>query len=365
MSLPLQSSESCRHGWERKCSGCPRSILAHALVCSLLVLVTSIASRGQVTSNLDRIRKANTLTCGIDQAEAEFSTNEDHGARVAFDQDLCKAVAVAVLGPSARVTDRGYPDDLTALQALRSGEVDLVPTVSSDFTHSAVTSVGFTRPMLYDGIGFLVPSSSGVTRAAGLSQRKICLLAETEVEVEVRAWFAAKHLVFVPFPFQEEGEMEAAFVTGNCGALAGDLTRLTQTRTTLAARRSEFLLLPEVISSDPLAAAFPAADPSFGAIVRWTMEALIEAEQLGLTAENIGSQTSSQNPAVGRLLGATHELGRTLGLRDDWVARTIQSVGNYGQIFDRDLGATSPMGLPRGQNRLATEGGLLAALPFK
>ena len=338
---------------------------ARHLVAGIVLLAGSPVCRAEISPTLDRIRKANTLTCGVDQAEAEFSTTNDHGARLAFDQDLCRAVAVAILGAAAQVSLKGYPDDHTAASALLSGEVDLIPTLTADFSHAAVTSLVLTRPVLYDGVGFLVPAKSGVSQAVKLTGHKICLLAETEVEVGVRTWFAAHHLVFLPFPFQEEGEMEAAFVTGNCSAIAGDLTRLAQTRTSLGADPADFLLLPEVISSDPLASVYRASDANLGAIVRWTLEALIEAERLGVTSENVAAQAKTGDPAVLRLLGVTHEIGAPLGLPNDWAAQVIHSVGNYGQIFDRDLGAASPMGLPRGQNGLSGQGGLLLALPFK
>ena len=144
------------------------------------------------------------------------------------------AVAVAVLGEHARVQVVDYPDDRSSMAGLSAGAVEMVPTLTDDFTHSVGTHLVLTRPVLWDGVGFLVPGASPVTQARGLSGRKICFLAETAVEESVRSWFAREHLDFVPFPFQEEGEMEAAFATGNCGALAGDRTRLAGTEELLA-----------------------------------------------------------------------------------------------------------------------------------
>jgi general L-amino acid transport system substrate-binding protein len=314
---------------------------------------------------VDSIRKAGALTCGIDQSEAEFSMTDEHGSRVNFDRDLCQAIAVAILGSDARVVVKGYPDDTTALAALGAGEVDLIASVSDDFSHAASNSIGLTRPVLYDGVALMVPRSSKVTSAAGLSGKKICFLAETETEVNLRAWFERRHLDFVPFPFQEQGEMEAAFVTNNCSALAGDQTRLANARTGFGSRARDYLILPDTISKDPLAIAYRRNDAVFGNIAELTIDVLVQAEESGLAMSNIAAMQASKDPAVERLLGKTHELGRPLGLNDAWPAHVIAQVGNYGEIFRRDLGDGSPLQLPRGWNALWTEGGLMQARPLK
>ncbi|MGB7986913.1 MAG: transporter substrate-binding domain-containing protein, partial [Terracidiphilus sp.] len=169
---------------------------------------------------LARVRAAGVLRCGMDSEEAEYTNSDDHGNREAFDGDLCRAVAVAVLGKDARMSVTRFPDDQAAMLALKNGEVEMVATLPDDFTHSVGSNLRFTRPVLWDGIGYLVPAQSSVVHARQLSGKKICFLAETNVEEVVRAWFLRQHLDFVPFPFQEEGEMQAAFSTGNCGALA-------------------------------------------------------------------------------------------------------------------------------------------------
>ena len=208
-------------------------------------------------------------------------------------------------------------------------------------------------------------------RARQLSGKKICFIAETTVEESVRSWFAREHLDYVPFPFQEEGEMEAAFATGNCGALAGDRTRLAGTRALLAEHGKPTRLLPEMISKDPLAAAVRDDDPQWAAIVRWVMEALVQAEESGVTRANVVSmrgqvaKASGVDPVLWFLLGGSKQVGSGLGLEDDWVVRVIEATGNYGEIYDRDLGSGSALKLPRGENRLAGDGGLMVALPLK
>jgi len=315
---------------------------------AFVLLLASAAHAASPT--VEAIRKAGALTCGIDQSEAEYSMTDEHGSRVAFDHDLCKAVAIAILGKTATVIDKGYPDEDTALDALRKGEVDMVASVSDDFTHSTMANVGLSRPVLLDGKGFLVRRVAGVKGAAGLSGRKICLLAETETEVEVRSWFEQRHLSFEPFPFQEEGEMEAAFVTGNCVALAGDLTRLANTRVALGQSAKDYVLLPDVIASDSLASAYRRDDAVFGNIVDWTIQVLLLAEEQGVTAKNAGSGGSHHNEATRKLLDEAHALGRPVGLDDGWTVRVIESVGNYGELFQRDLGEGSALRLPRGES---------------
>jgi general L-amino acid transport system substrate-binding protein len=185
----------------------------------------------------------------------------------------------------------------------------------------------------------------------------------------VRAWFVREHLDFVPFPFQEEGEMQAAFATGNCAALAGDRTRLAQTRASMALHGKSTRLLPECISKDPLAAAVRDDDPQWMAIVNWVMEALVQAEESGVTQANarqLSMHAAEENdPLLRFLLGGSHQMGSALGLDNDWVARVIEATGNYGEIYERDLGSGSAMKLPRGDNRLSRDGGLIVALPPK
>lgn len=345
-----------------------RLALNTAVVVGLLA-ACSVAQAGDASATLARVRAAGVFRCGIDVEQAEYSTTDDHGNRAAFDADLCRAVAVAVLGSDARIAAEDYPDDTAAMGALAAGEVDLIPTLTDDFSHTVGTHAAFTRPVLWDGVGFLALARSPVTRARQLSGKKICFLAETTVEESVRAWFSSEHLSFVPFSFQEEGEMQAAFATGNCGALAGDRTRLAQTRAALALHNKPSRLLPETISKDPLAAAVRDNDPQLFAIVNWVFEALVQAEESGVTQANVrGLRAASARDAdLPRrfLLGGSKQIGSALGLDDDWVTHVIGAVGNYGEIYERDLGSASPMNLPRGDNRLSREGGRLIALPAR
>jgi general L-amino acid transport system substrate-binding protein len=340
-------------------------MLAMALIACAVARAAEPSATRETT--LARVRAAGVLRCGIDQEEAEYSNSDDHGNREAFDADLCRAVAVAVLGKDALVRVTHYPDDRAAIRGINAGEVEMVATLSDDFTHSVGTHLRFTRPVLWDGVGFLASAESAVVQARQLSGKKICFLAETTVEESVRAWFAREHLEFVPFPFQEEGEMQAAFATGNCGALAGDRTRLAETRAELTRRGKQTHLLPECISKDPLAASVREDDPQWAAIVNWVMEALVQAEESGVTQANVNAMRAraESDPVLRFLLGGSREIGHALGFDDDWVKRVISATGNYGEIYERDLGSASPLKLPRGENNLRAHGGVMRSLPFQ
>lgn len=319
----------------------------------------------QAGTTVESIRKTGVLRCGIDRSEAEFSLSDEHGSRLAFDQDICKAVAVAVLGVDAKVAVKTFPDDQTSLAALRAGGVDLVASMSVDFSHQTAAGIGFSRPVLYDGQALMVLLSSHVSSAAGLGGKTVCFLDGTEGADALRAWFLRQRVDFWPFPFQEQGEMEAAFVTGNCAALAGDITRLAATRLALGVEAAKYAILPELLSKDPLAVAYVSSDEDWGRVIRWTLEVLIQAEESGVTAANFEKMQTSQDPAVRRLVGATHELGEPLGLDAMWAAHVVKVVGNYGEIFERNLGSGSALKLPRGRNALWKNGGLMEALPLK
>lgn len=338
-------------------------------LCSSALLIFAI---GLPAQTLARVRSTHTLRCATIAETPEYSSSDDHGPRTTFDTDLCRAVAIAILGPSAHTAITSYPDDVAAVAALHIHKVDLILSLTLDFTHASDDRITFSPIVLYDGVGFLVPSAANIHRPDELSDKKICFLAETQVENSLRSWFARENISFVPFPFQEEGEMEAAFVTGNCTALAGDLTRLTFVRLNFGPLASRYTLLspdeqPLEVSSDPLAAASPSSDPAFANIVRWTFEVLLNAEAEGLTQHTASTtqNLSSIDASIAILTGQTREIGSKLHLGNLWAVDVLTAVGNYGELFDRDLGDKSPLKLPRAQNHLITHGGLMLALPLK
>ncbi len=315
-------------------------------------------------ADVERIVQRQSLRCGVDATDAEYTTTDDHGQRVAFDTALCRAVAVALLGPQAKFTVRRFQDDQGPVAALRSGEVDLVPTLSADLAHSTDSTLLLTTPVLHDAVTVLLPAQVG--RASELRGKKICFLAETETEVALQDWDRAQGVGYLPFPFQEEGEMEAAFVTGNCAAMAGDATRLGGVRASLGAHAAGgYRVLPEMLRDDPLAMAVAAGSPGLLRVAQWTLEALLLAEQSGMTAANVADFPRGRSEAADRLLGRTGEMGRPFGLRESWAVDVISATGNYGELYEHTLGAATAMGISRGVNALCGAGGAMCPMPLK
>lgn len=322
-------------------------------------------ARAQDGSTLKKIKVADSLSCGSNIDQPEYSLEDAHGSHVTLDQDICKALAVAVLGANAKVTVVSYRVESEALKALKAGEVDVLATATPNFINTAKGSFGFARPIYYDYQGFLVDNRLGITSARDLAGRKVCFLGGTEIEAQLGAYMAREKIKWLPFAFSEEGEMEAAFVTGNCAAISADISQLSQERTTFKNMAKFFDILPDVIAKDPLAPAYRLGDPQWAAIVDWTVEALIQAEESGITQANVAEMKKSPDLVVQRLLGVMRGYWPMIGLDDDFAARVIEAVGNYGEMFERDLGSASPRKLPRGPNKLWTNGGLMYALPLR
>jgi len=335
-----------------------------ALLCFIawLIIATPAALGGPT---LDKIKAAGSLSCGINNELPEYSTQDAHGNHVAFDTDICKAVAVAVLGANAKFTIVPFQDEQDALKALKAGEVALLATGSANFLNTANTGLDFARPIFYDYQGFLVNKATGITSLKDLGGKKVCFLGGTEIEIQLEGYMQREKIKWLPFSFQEEGEMEAAFVTRNCAAISADVSQLAYERSTYKSGARSLEILPEVIAKDPLAPAYRLGDPQWANIVNWTVEALIQAEESGVTQANLTEMKKSEDPVVRRLLGVQRGYGQFLALDDGWAARVIEAVGNYGEMFERDLGAGSTMQLPRGPNNLWTQGGLMYALPMR
>jgi general L-amino acid transport system substrate-binding protein len=343
----------------------PKVLLRPVLIAGLLIL-SRVASAGPAAGpTLARIKAAGSLPCGINTEEPEYSTEDAHGNHSAFDLDICKAIAVAVLGPQAKFTITPYRDERDARNALNSGEIAVLATGSMNFINSANSAFGFAPPIFYDYQGFLVNKTMGIASAQNLTGKKVCFLSGTELEDQLEAFMKRAQIKWLPFPFQEEGEMEAAFITRNCAAISADVSQLAYERIAFKGLAKDFQILPDVIAKDPLAPMYRLDDPQWAAIVNWTVEALIQAEESGVTQANVAEKKKSDDLVTRRLLGTSSGYGRYLGLEDAWAAHVIEAVGNYGEIFDRDLGPQSTMKLDRGPNNLWTKGGLMYAMPIR
>jgi len=337
-------------------------VAAHTL--SIAWLIAAIAATAHAGATLDRIKSSGSLACGVNIEEPEYSTQDAHGNHIVFDTDICKAVAVAVLGPNAKFTIQPFRDEQVALKALKAGEIVLLATATPNFINSN-SGVGFARPIFYDYQAFFVNTTMGIASPKDLAGKKICFLGGTEIETQLTSYMQREKIKFLPFSFQEEGEMEAALVTRNCAAITADVSQLGYERLGFKSVAKNFEILPDVIAKDPLAPAYTLDDPQWAEIVNWTVEALIQAEESGVTQANVAEMKKSDDMVIRRLLGVHRGWGQFIGLDDGWAARVIEAVGNYGEMFERDLGSGSAMKLPRGANRLWIEGGLMYALPIR
>jgi general L-amino acid transport system substrate-binding protein len=332
-----------------------------------LIIGIGTTATAHAGATLDRIKTAASLPCGVNIEEPEYSTQDAHGNHIVFDIDICKAVAIAVLGPNAKFTVKQFRDEQDALKALKSHEIALLATGSSNFINSANKGFGFARPIFYDYQAFFVNKTMGIASPKDLAGKKVCYLGGTEIEMQLQSYMQRENIKWLPFPFQEEGEMEAALVTRNCAALSADVSQLGYERLGFKGVAKDFEILPDVIAKDPLAPTYRLDDSQWAAIVNWTVEALIQAEESGITQANVNEmkKKNTEDMVVRRLLGLQRGYGQYLGLDDGWAARVIEAMGNYGEMYERDLGSGSVMKLPRGINNLWTQGGLMYALPIR
>jgi len=313
---------------------------------------------------LDAVKQRGYVQCGVNTGLAGFSNPDSEGKWSGLDVDVCRAVAAAIFGDSEAV--RFTP--LTAQQrftALQTGEVDILSR-NTTWTLGRDTSLGlnFAPVTFYDGQGFMVPKSLGVQSALELSGATVCVQPGTTTELNLADYFRAHDMELNTVVIEQFEELNAAFFAGRCDAYTTDASGLASLRTT-APNPSDYIILPEIISKEPLAPAVAHGDDQFFDIVKWTVYALIEAEEKGITSQNVNDMVSSEDPTISRLLGATPGNGEALGLPEDWVVKVIASVGNYGEIFERNVGSQTPLALERGLNALWTDGGLMYAMPLR
>ena len=330
----------------------------------LLVALAGISCTARAQTTLLKVKSTGRLACGIVREEPEYSNLDAHGNRALFDIDLCKAVAISVLGAGARFDVTAFPDEIESLKALQGGTVDMIASATPSLTRASSLGLGFGRTMLFDFQGLMVNTAMGVRTVNDLAGKKICYLTETNIELNLISAMEQRRIKFIPFPFQEEGEMEAAFLTNNCAAISADVTQLAYERIAFRAKGLDYDILPDVLAKDPLASATRNADPQWSLLVSSVGEVLVQAEESGITAAKVEEMTSLSDPLVRKLLGGSSGIGKPFGLDDEWARRAIQGVGNYGEIFNRDLGAATPMRLARGPNRQWRDGGLLIAAPL-
>jgi general L-amino acid transport system substrate-binding protein len=317
------------------------------------------------------IRTRGRLLCGVEGTMPGFSRVESSGRYTGLDVDICRATAAALLGDGEKVEFHNLSAG-ERFAALSSGQVDLLSrnttlTLGRDATGG--NGLSFGPIVFHDGQGFLVPRASGISRADQLRGKPICVVTGTTTELNLADWMRRKAIPYASLKFQSHDQSYAAYLQGRCAAVTSNLALLASRRSTFT-DPSDHLLLAEVISKEPNAPATRQNDPALADAQRWIIYALMQAEEMGITQQNVQqkwaeARADPTRAELRRFLGVDGDYGRALGLPADFVVRVVSTVGNYGEIFDRNLGPASPLGLERGQNRLWTQGGLILSPPFR
>ncbi len=339
-----------------------RSLMAAgAAVCALFGMVAP-ASAGPT---LDAIRQRGQLVCGIPTGVAGFAQPDSRGVWQGLDADLCRGLAVAIFNDPTKV--RFSPlSSSTRFTALGSGEVDvLFRTSTQTMLRDTTLGLRHVTTYFYDGHGFIVRADSGIRQARELRDATICLTQGTTNEQVTADYFRSVNVPFRPVLFERLDQIIPALQSGRCDAFGTDASQLAATRSVMPNPR-DWVILDERFSKEPYAAYIRRGDDDWFDVVRWYTTALIEAEEQGVTAANAEQmRATSTNANTRRLLGVTPELGESIKLDRNWAYNVIRALGNYGEIYERHMGERTPVNLPRGPNRLWTQGGLLYALPMR
>ena len=334
-----------------------------AVAAALLTAFTGTAMAGKT---LDTIKQKDVLVCGVNTSLPGFSAADSQGNWTGLDVDICKAIAAAILGDAKKL--KLVP--LNASQrftALQSGEIDILSRNTTwTLTRDASLGLEFTGVTYYDGQGFMVPTKSKITSAKQLKGATVCVQSGTTTEKNLSDYSKANNLAMKPVVFETLEATNKAYFAGRCQAYTTDASGLASIRNKEADKPDDHLILPELISKEPLGPSVRRGDDEYFTIVKWVVFALIEAEEYGIDQSNVdGMRLSSKDPVVQRVLGTSEDTGKLLGLDKDWAYRAIKAVGNYGEIFERNVGPQSALKLPRGLNNLWSKGGLIYAPPVR
>jgi general L-amino acid transport system substrate-binding protein len=333
------------------------------IVIAAALLVAGVSAASAAT--LDTVKQRGTLVCGVSTGFAGFSTPDSQGNFKGLDVDYCRALAAGVLGDPNKVRYVA----LTAQNrytALQSGEIDVLYRNSTE-TFLRGTTLGLRQGPVnfYDGQGFVVKKDTGVKDLKGLNGATVCVAQGTTHEVTLGDYGRANNIDWKPLVFDRVDTMYQTFFGGRCDAMTQDASALAGAVATAAPNPADYVVLPTTISKEPLGPFTRNGDEVWSDIITWLHYGLVEAEELGVTQANVDDMAKSSAPAVQRLLGVSGDLGSRLGLDNKWMQQAIKATGNYGEIFERNVGKSSPLKLERGLNGLWTKGGLMYAIPFK
>ncbi|WP_116133392.1 amino acid ABC transporter substrate-binding protein [Tropicimonas sp. IMCC34043] len=336
-----------------------KSVFVGAL--ALAGLSAGVAAAG----TLDDVKARGKLNCGTNTGLVGFAAPDANGEWKGFDVAVCRALAAAVLG-DAMAVEFVPTTGKTRFTALASGEIDvLARNTTWTFTRDVDLKFDFVGVNYYDGQGFMVPKSLGVSSAKELDGATICIQTGTTTELNLADFFRKNNISYEPVPVETDNEAQQQYLAGACDAYTTDASGLAAVRATFENPQDQ-ILLPEIISKEPLGPLVRHGDNEWGDVVRWTLFALVAAEELGITSANIEELSNgTDNPEINRILGTEGSLGEMLGLDPLWAKRAISAGGNYGELFEKNIGVNTPIGLARGLNAQWTEGGLQYAPPFR
>ena len=333
-------------------------------------LAAAIAAVGFSTpasagATLDAVKKRGSVICGANGNRSGFSALDSKGQWQGMDVDTCRALAAAVLGDKTKI-QMVKTTSQTRFTALQTGEIDVL-TRNVTWTLSRDTKLGldFVAPTFYDGQGFMVNKNTGAKTVKDLGGATVCVLPGSTSEKVAEDVFKANGLKYTPVIIESKKELNTAFFGGRCDVHIQSTSGLSSARATVASNPNDYVILPGIYGKDPMGPVVRQGDPQWKDIVAWSVYAMMQAEESGITTANVDSMKSSKDATTARLLGTKGKLGEYLGLDKDWSYRIIKQVGNYGEVYDRNVGAGSPLKLARGINNLWTKGGLLYAPPFK
>ena len=314
---------------------------------------------------IDAIKARGQLVCGVNPSLPGFAAADSQGNWTGLDVDVCKAVAATLLSDASKI--KWTP--LNAAQrfaALQSGEIDvLARNTTWTLTRDASLGLNFTGVTYYDGQGFMVTKKSKITSAKQLKGATVCVQSGTTTEKNLTDYSKANGMNMKPVVFETQEATNKAYFAGRCQAYTTDASGLASVRNKEAGNPEDHVVLPDLISKEPLGPSVRRGDDELFAIVKWVVFVLIEAEEYGITQANVDQMKSSTDPVVQRILGTSEDTGKLLGLDKDWAYRAIKAVGNYGEIFERNVGPKSALKLPRGANNLWNKGGLMYAPPVR
>ncbi len=334
-----------------------------AVIGTIMAFASTSAMAGR---DLDAVKARGQLVCGVAVGGiAGFMMVDNQGKWTGLNVDVCRAVAATLFGDSEKVkyVPLSGQQRFTALQA---GEVDMLSNNSTwTLTRDSALGLDFVGVTYYDGQGFMVPKKLGVKSARDLNGASICVLSGSTSELNIADYFRTNKMSFKPVLFEDPDQSRSAFFTGRCDAYSGDQARLYATRVANAPNPDDYVVLPEIISKEPLGPAVRHGDSQFADIVRWAQFAMVEAEEHGITSKNVDEMLKSENPSIKRILGVTPGMGKALGVDEKWVYNIVKQVGNYGESFERNIGMGSPLKVERGHNALWTKGGLQYSPPIR